>query len=96
MKSFAYESLPVGSSAVGFTPSIYNPAGHKAEVASITCENAPIRFRTDGQDPTASEGHLLNPGDSTTIEGYDDIKNFRAIRTGASDGTLRVTYKEEK
>jgi len=33
-------------------------------------------------------------GDVIKIEGYDNIANFRAIRTGESDATLRVTYEE--
>jgi len=93
-KAFAYESITVSNTAVGFTPSVYNPTGHKAQVAFVTCEDASIRFRIDGTAPTASEGHLLNSGDSTTIEGYENIKNFKAIRTGASNATLRVTYEE--
>ena len=32
-------------------------------------------------------------GDEFIITGYDDMKNFRAIRTGGSSGVLEVIYE---
>jgi len=92
--AFAYESITVSSSAVGFTSSVYKTSSHTAQVAFITCEDAQIRYRYDGTNPTASEGHILNSGDTLLIEGLTNIENFRAIRTGASDAKIRVTYEE--
>jgi len=93
-KAFNYEAVTVSSSAVGLTSTKYNPSGHKAQVAFITVEDAQIRFRYDGTDPTSSEGHIADVGDVIKIEGYDNIANFKAIRTGSSDATIRVTYEE--
>jgi len=92
--AFNYESITVSNSAVGFTSSKYKTSVHSAQRAFVTVENAQIRYRYDGTNPTTSEGHLLSPGDVLIIEGYDNIKNFKAIRIGSNDATLRVTYEE--
>jgi len=92
--AFDYESLTVSDTAKALTSSKYNPSTRSAAVAFITVEDAQIRFRYDGTDPTSSEGHIADVGDVIKIEGYDNIVNFRAIRTGESDATLRVTYEE--
>ena len=88
---YAYESLTISSTAVGLTASVY---GEDVRVmqAFITLESAQIRFRIDGNNPTTTEGHLLEAGQNLTLENYNAIKNFRAIRTGSSDGNIRVTY----
>ena len=78
----------VGSAAVGFT---YTGA---AIYATITCEDAQIRFRTDGTSPTADEGHVLNPGDVLTLDSNEDILAFEAIRVGDTDAELRATFRE--
>lgn len=93
-KAFNYEAVTVSSSAVGLTSTKYNPSGHKAQVAFITVEGAQIRFRYDGTDPTSSEGHLFSPGDVLELIGFENIENFKAIRVGSTDATLRVTYEE--
>jgi len=57
--TFAYESITVGASAVSLTNATFNPTGSvpPAIRAIITVEDDTIRFRTDGTDPTSSEGH---------------------------------------
>jgi len=94
MTGFAYEPITVSDVAVGFTPSVYNPTGHTAKVAFVTVEGAQIRYRYDGGTPTATEGHLVSPGDTFIVQGFKNIQNFKAIRTGSADATLRVTYEE--
>lgn len=64
----------------------------RMDEALITVEANPIRFRLDGTAPTATEGHLLQPGDAITITGYSNLSRLRFIRQGGSDATLRVTY----
>lgn len=59
----------------------------------ITIENAQIRFTYDGTAPTTTLGHILHPMDSLYVEGYTNMKNFRAIRTGATSGKLICTYE---
>lgn len=87
-----YESITVGTGAVGFT----NPEFHN--YAFVTVEDQPIRFRLDGADPTDVEGHRLAAGDTLTIEGGQQVASFKAIRDSAAsaDATIRVNlgYRE--
>jgi hypothetical protein len=91
LSPFAYESVTVSSSAVGLTAATYRQAGYAVQ-AFLTLEGAEIRWRIDGSNPTTTEGHLLEPGQNLTLDSPDAVKNFRAIRTGATNGTLKVTY----
>ena len=89
-KASAFESVTVDDTATALTSGTYGDAVR----AVITCEDAQIRFRVDGSDPTSSVGHILDSGSLLMLESNDDIAAFRAIRTGSSDGTLMVTYQE--
>ena len=86
----AYESVIVADSAVGFTAATLA----RATAAFVTLETAQVRFRYDGTNPTSSEGHLMDIGDSIRIKGPNNIKNFKAIRTGSTSGVLKVTFEE--
>lgn len=88
----AYESITVGTNAVGFT----NPEFHN--YAFVSVEDQPVRFRIDGGDPTGVEGHALAAGDTLTLEGGQQVASFRAIRdsSASTDATIRVSlgYRE--
>lgn len=92
---FAYESVTVANTAQLLTLATYRPNrdDSAAKRAVITCETAQIRYRYDGTDPTSSEGHILNSNDVLTLVGAGNIEKFRAIRTGATSGVLKVTYE---
>ncbi len=92
MANFGYESITVGTSAVG----IANATREGRNRALITVETDQIRFRTDGPAPTASEGHLVDAGASIILESAPELVNFKAIRVTA-DATLKVTtdHREE-
>ena len=83
-----YESKTVSTTAVGLTVATIGDA----DVARITVETANIRFRTDGTDPTTTEGHILYIGDVLELRSQSDLLNFKAIRDDAVDATIRVTY----
>ena len=83
-----YESVTVANSAIGLTAGTYGTNIY----ALITVETAQIRFRIDGTDPTASEGHVLNPGDILRLNSNADIAAFKAIRTGSVSGVIKATY----
>lgn len=86
--AFAYESKTVTNAAVvGFTAATMDGATR----ANVTVENNPIRIRWDGTDPTTSEGHLLQSGDTMILDFTADLWHFRAIATGAN-AKIRVTY----
>lgn len=83
-----FETITVSSTALPLTESL-------AELASevfITVESQAVRYRVDGQVPTASVGHVLEAGANLALSGYWEIDKFRVIRRDASDSTLRVTY----
>ena len=90
-ESTAYESLTVVDSATALTNTVYT-ADHR--YAFISVEEAPIRIRLDGVDPTATEGILMSPGDTLTLDSHEDIETFRAIRTTSTSGIIRVSYSE--
>jgi hypothetical protein len=64
--------------------------------AEISIESADIRFTTNGTPPTASVGHLCGPTDIIRLDSNEDIATFRAIRAGAADAIIQVTYQELK
>lgn len=95
--SFAREDLVIDDTVggVGFTASVYAPAGQPpATVAECgPLEAGRVRYTTNGTAPTTTLGHLLEVGDRLTIEGQVDIAGFRAIRVGSVSGNLPTTLK---
>lgn len=90
---YDYELLDVGAVAVGLTTGKLSPDSvAPARGIFISAETASLRFRFDGQDPTAAEGHLLNDTDCMTLFGINNLYAFKAIKTGVANAKLRVTY----
>lgn len=87
----AYESLTVDDtvSGIALTATTYL----RAHRAFMTLESAQVRFTKDGTAPTTSIGHLLQVGQTVDLKNADEIRNFRAIRTGSSSGVLKVSYE---
>ena len=92
-----YQKLTVSSTAVGFTlPSV-------REVTKALCkvEDASIRWRADGTDPTSSSGYPVDPGAAPFIiggqnEDYSEIVNFRAIRVYSQDAAISIVFYGRK
>jgi hypothetical protein len=94
----SYENVAVAGTAVGLSATKYNPGDstsnfgrRNAETALITVEGDSVHWTVDGTTPTATIGHLATAGSAITLEGYDTIRNFRAIQT-ATAAVLHVTY----
>ena len=92
-----YEEVTVVDSAAGFSADKTQPvtgpyARLSARATLISLENGDIRFRVDGGLPSLSSGHYLTSGDTLVLTGTQAIQQFRAIRSGDTDGVLRVTY----
>jgi len=85
---FDYESVTVEDSAIGLTSATYLDATR----AEMTLETAQIRYRVDGTNPTSSEGHPVYVSDVIILDSAAQIAGFKAIRTGATSGVLKVTY----
>ncbi len=84
-----FESVTVSTAAIGLTAAKYESATN----AFITVETASVRYATTWNTvPTSSVGHQLDAGDTLTLESADEIADFRVIRMGGADATLRVSY----
>jgi hypothetical protein len=92
-----YEVVTVGATVTGLTPTKITPvsgpyARMSARAALVSSENGDLRFRIDGGQPGANDGHYLVSGDTLVLTGTQALQQFQAIRTGDVNATLRVTY----
>lgn len=90
----AFEQITVANTAIGFTAATIDQGGGHPQVSIASCrlETAQVRFTVDGTTPTSTVGTLLEIGDWLTLTSPDLVRNFRAIRTGATSGQLNCTY----
>lgn len=86
----AYESVTVANAAIGLTA--LTIAGYSK--AKITVETAQLRYRIDGGNPTAAEGHIANIYDLIVLTSAADMVAFKAIRTGDTSAVIKCTYSE--
>lgn len=86
---YAYEALTVDNTVggVGFTASTYD----KAYYAIGRLESGQIRFTVDGTAPTTTVGTLLEVGEILELNA-NELRGFKAIRTGGVSGSLRTTF----
>jgi len=94
---YTTETLAVSSSVQVLTPSKYagstgNPGG--ADSCLITNYGNAIRYFYDGTTPDASTGHVLPDGGILTLNGQNQMSQFKCIRLSA-DSTLTITYERE-
>lgn len=83
-----YETVTVGAAAVGLSAATLVSNGKQVQSCTGRLETAQIRIGyVDVVTPTAAVGTLVEIGDMVTITGHDNIKRWRAIRTGSS-GTI--------
>ncbi len=92
-----YEVIMVGADAAGLSSVKIKPAGGSyaglsAQAALLSLEGGDVRFRLDGGLPTSDNGHYLGSGDTLCLSGTQTLQQFRAIRAGESNVTLRVSY----
>ena len=83
-----FETLTISTAAVAITAGIID---QHHDDALITVETAAVRFRIDGTAPTATVGHILNPGDTLGLRGMGEMSKFQAIRKDGTDATLQVS-----
>lgn len=85
----ATAALTVGAAAVALASP---PA--RAVAAKITVHAQPIRYTRDTTTPTAALGHYATNTNRLLLIGQEEIRGFKAIREGATDATLTVSYYE--
>lgn len=64
--------------------------------AFITISAAPVRYAFGGYTPTATSGHWIDQKESIVLQGWDEMKYFRYIRSGGTNAVLWCTYKYPK
>lgn len=90
---YDFETLTVDNTAAGIPLTAEKlTSDPRPKRAFLTFETAQCRVRLDGTAPTSTVGHLYNPTQSLLLEGYAQLNNFKAIRTGATSATIQVTY----
>ena len=88
----SFEQLTIATSSVSLAGATRNPAGlSAAQFCTGLLETADVRIRVDGTAPTSTVGQLIPTGAMLSLRGADTIRQFAAIRTGASSGTLALT-----
>ncbi len=85
---FDHESITVAATAIGCTSATYLDATR----AEMTLETAQIRKWAAGTAPTSTVGQIVGVGDTIVLNSAAQIATFKAIRTGAVSGVLRVEY----
>lgn len=83
-----HETVSVGSEPVGLT--VTAAQNCIPQVAEITVEDAAIRYRADGTDPTLNEGVGVEIGGVITLLNQGEVNQFRAIRRDGTNATLQV------
>lgn len=83
-----YERLTVTNTAVSSLNEVYR---EDSNAAFITVETNNIRYRIDGGDPDANDGHLVYASQNLWFECPASIRKFKAIGSGGN-ATLIVTY----
>ena len=74
--------------------SLVNGAGYQASSALITVENASIRYAFGVAPTQAGLGHLVEAGQSITIDNPDDVASFQFISAAAgTPAVLQATLK---
>ena len=64
-----------------------------SEEAWITLQGGDIRYRYDGDNPTALEGHVLYQGHTLRLSGQSQVAGFRAVACTDKEGILSVSYE---
>ena len=85
-----YEAITVADTAIGITASTL--IANSENYAVLTVETATIRFTTDGTTtPSATVGHLAQPGSKITLDTAKELNAFRAFRTTGTSASIRVS-----
>ena len=84
--AFGHQKLTVADSAVGLTV----PSG--VNYACISIEDAAVRLRVDGTNPTATIGFLASAGQELKIFGNDQLTTIKFIRDTSTSGVLNIQY----
>lgn len=89
--AMTFEQLTIADTALGLDQATVQTGGKVAMRCIGVLETAAVRIRVDGTSPTASIGQLVAVGSLVDLRGVDNIRKFKAIRTGGTSGVLPMT-----
>lgn len=95
-RTFAQLTVDNTSGGVKIAASTIDPSGvPQMQHCMLRLETAEIRWTVDyATTVTTSVGTLMEPQEVLQIDSHADLAAFRAIRTGASSGTLDLSCWE--
>ena len=88
----AFEQTTVSTDVKALNPEHYKHGYEIADSANLTVRGGAIYCRMDGGDPQDGLGTFLGAGDSITLESTNEVKFFKAVRSGSSDAIIAVDY----
>ncbi len=89
-----YQTLTVDNTSGGVSLTAATYAG--ARYAMCRLETAEIRYTKDGSTtPTSAVGMLMEPMEFIVLENANQIRNFKAIRTGDTSGVLKCFFLKD-
>ena len=94
---FAYEQLTVTSGVQILTPTKYKDSvtSGGASSAFLTNYGNAIRYSYDNlTTPSATVGHVLQDGGILTLNGQNQMGNFKCYAL-SGDSTISITYERE-
>ena len=84
-----HETLEITDVATGLTADVYKVA----PIANIAVKSGTIYFTTSGTDPTMDNSFTGNEGDTITLVGWDELKNFKAVTDTDTTASIYIEYK---
>jgi len=87
---FFYDKDTVTTIAVGQLDATYVLT---AQAVYLTVEDNNIRYRIDGGDPDANDGHLVYAGQNIYLASPKAIRNFRMIAIGGNAVVIATFYR---
>lgn len=89
------EGMAVGSSAgaLDYSGKLVVSGATATTCLACTVNSGPIRYKTDGTNPTASSGTAVDADGSFTLTSQSQITNFRVIRSTAESSNLFCEYR---
>jgi len=88
----AFEQKTVSNIVVSLNPEIYMHGYEKADSATLSVRGGSIYCRMDGGEPQDGLGTFLGAGDVLDLESTNEVKFFKAVRSGSVDAVIAVDY----
>jgi hypothetical protein len=89
----SFEQITVGATVVGLTKATVGLASWG--LCQIEGPGPYIRYRMDSGTPTTTVGVQGYQGSWIVLDNRDQLRNFRAIRSGGADVTINCSYFQQ-